>query len=227
MSSKSELFSTIISLVRTPSVSLSEDILQVSILNILKDLVKTKPSLVFLQSIALVLQKSLLPFVFEITDIFARKSIVLSILLLLKSLLPYHGFAISQENTLTVITKFQLEPGPTSLIALLEKIVTNTDDSTLIETVINVLIIIIENPSLSVTLDIKTSPICQSQIKNMIKALVNKTIPLINPNNFLYKHTAKTFLQFVSRIPELVNLDSYMWAIRLCEDRDGSIRMLS
>lgn len=231
LSVKSEIINSMLSVIRTPSVNYVEDSLHVSIHQVLRSIVllpiPTRGQLEFIMAVSQVLQKSCLPFLFELTEYSTRKTITLSILLLLQSLLPFHGCSIFQDQTLSVLTKFQLEPGPNSLISLLYSILSTTDDSTLTENIINTLIIITDHPQLSVTLDVKTSPIIRSQISDCIRIVATKLIPFINPTTFINKSTGKRFLQLLSRIPDLCDLDSYMWAIRLSEDRDAGMRILA
>ena len=218
-------------ILRVPPVNSTEDSLQISVQQIIRSMIPiiapTKGQLEFIQSVSNVLQKSCLPFLSEISDVAIRKSLILSTLSLLQSLLPLHGSSTSPDTTLLVLTKFQQEPGPTSLISLLHHLLDSTDDSSLIESVMNTLTIITDHPQLTVTLDIKTSPICQNMISDSIRLIITKLMPFINPGTFLYKSCARTCLQLLSRIPELVKLDSFMWCIRLTEDRDAIVRQLA
>lgn len=228
---QSELVSGILTLLRAPPVNSSEDSLQISLQQLLRSIIaligKTKPELEFIQALSLIVQKNALPFLNELSDLQIRKPLVLSTLSLVQSLLPLHGSAITPDLPLCVLSKFQLEPGPGSFISLLHKISSTTDDISLIESLINTLSVILEHHQLTISLDVKTSPIIQGQIKDILKNAVNKLCPFIGPSTFVYKSAAKNLLHLLIKIYDITEFDSYMWCVRLSEDRDYSVRFLA
>lgn len=231
LSTKSELLGCLLGILRVPPTNSTEDQLHISLQKALNSIISvpcaSKPYLEFVQAVSHTLQKSCIPFLSDLSEIASRKPLIISILTLLQSSLPYHGNNITPDTVLIALTKFQLEPGPSSLISVLYNILSNIDDITLVESILKTLIVIIDHPQLLVTLDIKTSPVCQTQIKQIIKLGISKIVTVTNPTTFVYKSAAKCLLQLVNRIPELVELDSYMWTIRLTEDRDAEVRLLA
>lgn len=228
----SDLISCILSILRSPSVNQTEDSLHIALQQILRSAItgvndKNKDHLEFVQSVSSVISKNSLPFISEITEISLRKPLVMSILSVFSTLIPFHGSSLQDDRTLHVLSKHQLEPGPLSFLALLHKLVTSTDDISLIEGTLKTLIHLLDHPQLELSTDLFTSPTSQKYIKNIVSVSISKLTPFINPSTFIYKSSSKTLLQLLTKISNLIELESYMWCIRFTEDRDLSLRVLS
>ncbi|CAG9310971.1 unnamed protein product [Blepharisma stoltei] len=227
-------FSQISSILRVPPTSRPEDLLYIHLLESFRTvLAYANPStsqqeFEFIQNLCLLLQRSMLPFLSELTDLHSREALISSILRFSEKLLIHHGSTCPNvEGIIKVLSRFQIEPGKASLLSLLERILQAIDNLKLYGEVISVLILVMDNDNLKLSMDIIASPQSQYNITSIINLVLTKLIPFTSPSTFVHKNTLKKALQLCIRIPEWVQPESYIWCMKLAEDREISIRILA
>lgn len=205
----SGFFAGICAILRVPPTSKSEDQLYIHLLeSLIATLNYANPSCSsqefdYIQTLSILLQRSMLPFLTELIDLNTREHLISSIMRFAEKLLIHHGCSCSGiEGIIKVLSRFQVEPGKASLLSLLERILQTTENLRIYETVISVLILVIDNENLKVSLDITTSPQSQYSISSSLNHILVKLIPFTSPTTFVNKHCLKKALQLFIRIPE-------------------------
>ena len=227
-----DLVMCLANILKAPPVNSSEDGLHIALQQMLRAVVSLmsescKVHLEFISLVSSIVSKTCIPFISELSELVTRKPLVLSVLSLVQSILPFHGATLEGDRTLFVLSKHQLEPGPLSFLSLLSKILETIDDISILEYVFKTLTSMIDHPQVEVSIDLSTSPLSQKSIQSIARQGVCKLPPFVNSNTFVYKSAAKAFLQFLIRVQHLIELDSWMWCIRFSEDRDAGLRTLA
>lgn len=228
-------FSTMMTILRVPPTNKAEDLLTHHLLNALLRIIDTLspssslPDFEFLHSITDLTKRNLLPFLTELTHIETRNDFVFSILKLLNKLLPFHGlFNSSKQASIQVLNRFQLEPSnQSSLLSLLSRLMHRLEDFSILSSLLECLNLLFDNEQLLISLDIKGSPVSQQLLSNISSMILEKLTPFATTTNFNYKGVVKRMMKFLVKIPQYVVCDSYVWCMRLAEDRESSVRMLA
>ena len=233
INASSRFFKTLLTILRTPPASHSEDVLHSYLLHqiaqvfplILPSVSSVHGYFEFASAISEVLQRNLLPFLLELTE--TRVKIAKGIICLLISLLPFHEVSNSTAN-IRVLNRFHLDSSSQACILnLIHKFIQNQDETILVDYLVQTLVFLMGSQPLSLALDIRTSASSQRIVESILESWVTRTLPCHSSQSFELKGSLKLAYMAMYAGAEFYNADSFVWAIRLAEDRDAVVRMLS